>query len=136
MKMNRLVKLPVISSVLFTFLPGLASAQTVAGDQTPISQIVGSWLLLGMVIGVLYNLWKTTKAYGSIIGQGLRRIGMGILFLTVEAMDRMAQNFSGSDLIGGFIPKYYLQTSHDALLLTGLFFLILGFSKLSSAMKN
>lgn len=131
--------MPATSFFILTMLaltPVSVSAETVSEIPITIPQVAGSMLLLVAVIGVLYSLWRTTRAYGGIIGQGLRRFGIGIMFLSVEALDRIAQNFASSDLLLSFVPKYYLSNAHDALLLLGLCFLALGFSKLSTAAKG
>lgn len=123
-------------AVAYLALPATARAALSDRDNTIIAQTAASLLLIATVIGVLFNLWKTTRAYGGIIGQGLRRFGFGIIFLSVEAMDRIAQNFGSRDLLENFVPRYYIENVHDVLLLLALFFLALGFSKLSSAVKS
>ncbi|MCL5435812.1 MAG: hypothetical protein M1275_01915 [Patescibacteria group bacterium] len=127
---------PVVLSTAFISVPIPALPPGTTVETLTLPQVAGSLLLLVTVIGVVYNLWKTTRAYGGLIGQGLRRFGFGIIFLVVEALDRIAQNFGSPDLLGTFVPRYYLSNSHDILLLLGLLFLALGFSKLSSAVKN
>lgn len=127
--------LPVVSAGVF-LAPSPVVPQGMTLETLALPQTAGSLLLLVTVIGVVYNLWRTTRAYGGLIGQGLRWLGFGIVFLVVEALDRIAQSFGSSDLLSTFIPRYYLNNAHDALLLLGLFFLALGFSKLSSAVKN
>lgn len=128
-----------LASLALLLAPAVANAGLLETDAIGIAQTAetaGSALLLVTVIGVLYSLWKTTQAYGGLIGAGLRRIGFGIVFLSVEALDRVAQSFGTRDLLASLVPAYFLQNLHDALLLLGLFFLMLGFSKLSSAVKG
>jgi hypothetical protein len=126
----------VILTAILVLGPMPVSAEVSIVDTLTLPQIAASLLLLVTVIGVVYNLWKTTKAYGGLIGQGLRRFGFGIVFLVAEALDRIAVSFGSRDLFSSFIPKYYLSNAHDTLLLLGLLFLAWGFSKLSSAVKN
>lgn len=122
------------------FFPGLVSAaypQTALPNQSPDGgNIVAGLLALGVVIGVLYNLWNVTRTFGGIIGQGLRRIGVGIIFLTLESLDRIAERFGGVGIVGAFAPYDFLPIIHDALLLVALFFLALGFAKFSKATKG
>ena len=58
------------------------------------AQFIWSTLILAITVGVLYNLWRTTLTFGGIIGKGLRMIGLGIVFLSVEALDRVAVAFT------------------------------------------
>jgi hypothetical protein len=82
-----------------------------------------------IIIGVFYNLIVTTKAYGGIIGKAIRLLGVGILFIAMASIERALINFS------------IIQTSQnimivqDVLLLLGLIFAGLGFSKLASGTK-
>ena len=100
-----------------------------------VTQFAGGLLLIAVLIGVFFNLWKTTRAYGGIIGSGLRRIGVGISFLAVEAIDRVTFSFSGKTIITGFLGQEYGPIAHDLVFLLGLFFITLGFLKFSSALK-
>jgi len=136
MNIKKSLTMPLLLAVVFLALPATAGAALSDRESASVAQTAASSLLLVTVIGVLYNLWKTTRAYGGIIGQGLRRFGFGIIFLSVEAIDRIAQNFGSKDLLESFAPKYYIENVHDIILLLALFFLALGFSKLSSAVKG
>jgi len=100
------------------------------------AEMIGGLLTIAVVIGVFYNLWNATRSFGGIIGQGIRRIGIGIVFLTLEAIDRIAQNFGASGAIATLFPLEYRSVMHDSLLLVALFFLSLGFAKFSKALKS
>ncbi len=91
-------------------------------------------LVLVIMIGVVYTLWQTNKAYGGVIGSALKWIGVGILFFSIEAFDRIfgaLADVSFVDAIGTTDPTLL----HNALLLLGLVFSGIGFSKLSRAAK-
>ncbi|HLC44414.1 MAG: hypothetical protein A2722_02435 [Candidatus Doudnabacteria bacterium RIFCSPHIGHO2_01_FULL_50_11] len=108
--------------------------ETLSGGE--ITQFIVSMLLVAVIIGVVYNLWKSTRAFGGIIGQGLRQIGFGILFLVIEALDRVSVHFSNTGLVAGFAPQGYEGLVHDLLFLLGLLFVSLGFIKFSKALKS
>ena len=82
-----------------------------------------------VIIGVFYNLWSSTKAYGGIIGKALRWIGVGILFFSLAAIERALVNFSIIE------PTLTTGIIQDCMSLIGLVFLGLGFSKLASVAK-
>ena len=91
-------------------------------------------LVLVIIIGVVYSLWQTTNAYGGVIGSALKWIGVGILFFSIEAFDRIfgaLGDVSFVDAIGLKDPALL----HNALLLLGLVFSGIGFSKLTRAAK-
>jgi len=129
-------------SPLAFFLPFLASAheETVSVSYENLEQgfTVTSFgvglLTIAVVIGALYSLWKTTHAFGGIIGQGIRLIGVGSVFLAVEALDRMTTTF-GIGVIDGLVSSFYEPIAHDVLLIVALLFTLLGFTKLFSATR-
>lgn len=82
-----------------------------------------------IIIGVFYNLWMSTKIYGGIIGQAIRLLGFGMLFITIGVIERVLLNFS---IIQN---NANLAMAQDILNLIGLVLLALGFSKLASATK-
>lgn len=104
-------------------------------DQTLAQTVIGL-LLLAVIIGVVYNLWRTTSVYGGIIGQGIRRVGLGIVFLVVEATDRVVQTFGNTGVISGIFPSPLDNSAHDILFMLGLAFVALGFIKFSQALKG
>lgn len=88
-------------------------------------------LLVFIIAGVIYSLWQTTVAYGGLIGTAIKWIGVGMLFFALEAIDRAL-----GDL--GFVRLFSDQTSyivHNIVLLLGLSFAGIGFSKLTRASK-
>ena len=86
-------------------------------------------LILAIVIGVYYNLYASTKVYGGLIGGAIRRLGVGMLFITVVVLERVFINFGVIEVTVSFVLV------QDILTLIGLVFLGLGFSKLASANK-
>jgi|SRR3989344_8415152 len=79
-----------------------------------------------IVVGVTVNLWRTTRAYGGVIGFGLKWIGLGIVFFSLEALDRVLGSLS-------FVNSIFAQNqnmAHNIILLLGLLFSGIGFSKL------
>lgn len=120
--------------MLFGLLYGFPVSASETGSVLS-SDITSGLLLIAVVVGAGYNLIKTTRVYGGIIGKGLQRIGFGIVFFTIEALDRIAVNFGSSSIVGqlsGFLPE---SAIHDLLLLLGLFFVTIGFIKMSQALK-
>ena len=90
--------------------------------------------MLIVILGVIYSLWQTTRAYGGLIGTALKWIGIGIVFFSIEAFDRVfgaIGNFSVVSSLGFFEPSLI----HNTLLLLGLFFSGIGFSKLTRIAK-
>lgn len=138
--MKKLVS--VIFSFVVLFVPFLAFAkdETAGGSYENLDQgfTITSFgvglLTVAVVIGALYSLWKTTQAYGGIIGQGIRLIGAGSIFLAVEALDRMTSSF-GVGVIDGLVSSYYEPLVHDVLLIIALLFTLFGFTKLLSATR-
>lgn len=86
-------------------------------------------LIAAILIGVFYNVWASTKAYGGLIGKAIRFLGIGMLFITIAVIEKILINFSVVDAT----PN--LNLVQDVLTLIGLFFLASGFSKLASIAK-
>lgn len=88
-----------------------------------------------IVVGVIYNLWRTTKAFGGLIGIGLKWIGLGIVFFSLEALDRVLTlgGLSFVESIGG--TELNQELIHHLLLLFGLLFSAIGFSRLTKISK-
>ncbi|MDP3993658.1 MAG: hypothetical protein Q8P75_01610 [bacterium] len=79
-----------------------------------------------IVIGGVYNLWRTAKTYGGIVGNGLRWLGLGMILFSLESLDRVLGNLSFiSPLSGGANADLF----HNIILLLGLLFSGIGFSK-------
>lgn len=87
-------------------------------------------LIAVIVIGVFYNLFITTRAFGGLIGYAIRLLGIGMLFVTVAVIEKVLLN------LGVIQVTTNLSLLQDMLTLVGLFFLGLGFSKLASATKS
>ena len=87
-------------------------------------------LLLAVMIGVVYNLMVTTRAYGGVVGHALRFVGIGVLFFSIAVIERSLVNFS---IIESTLNASLAQ---DMLSLLGLVFSGIGFSKLARASKS
>ncbi len=87
-----------------------------------------------IIIGVAYSLWQTTKSYGGLIGTALKWIGLGIVFFTIEALDRVFETFAGLSVLNiiGFSNP---DMVHNLLLILGLLCSGIGFSKLTRIAK-
>ncbi len=84
-----------------------------------------------IIIGVIYSLWRTAKAYGGLVGTGLKWIGLGMIFFSLEALDRVLGNLSFVASLGFANPELV----HNFILLFGLLFAGIGFSKLTKIAK-
>lgn len=116
--------------------PLVVQAQSAPVVRSGLTRFSVSMLLIVVVGGVLYNLWLTTKAYGGIVGQGLRRVGVGIVIFSIEALDRVAVNMGADGIVGSLVSWRFQSITHDTLFLLGLFFIILGFKRLISVSKT
>ena len=85
-----------------------------------------------IIIGVVYSLWKTTKAYGGVIGSGLKWIGLGIVFFSLESLDRVLWNLSFIDPLS----PANAESIHNLVLLFGLLCSGIGFSRLTKITKQ
>jgi hypothetical protein len=86
-------------------------------------------LIVVILIGMLYSLWMTTRAYGGIIGHAVRLIGIGITLISIVVLEKMLINFSV------IINTSNLQIAQDVMTLLSLLFLSWGFKKLASVAK-
>ena len=85
--------------------------------------------IVAIIIGIFYTLWTSTKAYGGVIGQAVRFLGIGMLFITIAVLERILVN------LNVVVTTPDLALAQDVLNLIGLVFLGFGFSRLSSAAK-
>ena len=122
-------------AAIFLLAPVTAFAQSTDATRVGITQFTSGFLLVVVVIGVIVNLWKTTRKYGGIVGNGLRLVGTGMVFLSVEALDRAAQSLGNAGVIASIITEKYQPIVHDLLLVIALFFVALGFIKFHSVTK-
>lgn len=88
-------------------------------------------LVVVIIIGVIYSLWRTTKTYGGLVGAALKWIGLGMVFFSLEALDRALGNLGFVTLIS----SNYSDIIHNFLLLFGLLCSGIGFSKLTKIAK-
>jgi hypothetical protein len=86
-------------------------------------------LVLVIIIGGFYSLYASTKAYGGLIGKAIRLLGVGMLFIVIAILEKVLINFS---VLNSSTTLSLLQ---DGFNLIGVFFLALGFSRLSAAAK-
>jgi hypothetical protein len=86
-------------------------------------------LIVVILIGMLYSLWKTTNAYGGIIGNAVRLIGVGITLISIVVLEKMLINFSVVE------NSANLHIAQDVLTLLSLLFLSWGFKKLAAVAK-
>ena len=86
-------------------------------------------LLVAIIIGVFYNFWATTRAYGGIVGRAVKFLGAGMLFITISVLEKILVNF------GVISQTPNLALIQDVLNLIGLFLLARGFSILASTAK-
>lgn len=82
-----------------------------------------------IVLGVFYNLWVSTKAYGGIVGTAVRLLGVGLVFFSLSSLEHALVTFNIVHL------TYEVSILQDVLSLLGLSFLGLGFSKLAAGAK-
>ncbi len=94
----------------------------------PINFVVQG-LVAVIVIGGLYSLYASTKAYGGLIGQAIRLLGVGMLFVVITVIEKIILNF------GIIQNSANLGLAQDGFLLLGVLFLGLGFSRLAHAAK-
>lgn len=99
-------------------------------DFSPQANLIIQGCVAAIVIGVFYNLWVTTKAYGGLIGKAVRYMGIGMLFITIEVIERIMVNFS---ILQNSANMSMVQ---DIMSLLALVFLGIGFSKLASITKS
>lgn len=114
---------------------GPLAEKSVSAQEFPAQFVIGL-LLLAVVIGVVYNLWRTTRVYGGIIGQGLRLVGLGIIFLVVVALDRVVVAFTSQGALAALAPPGYESVVHDLLFVLALLFVTLGFAKFLHALRG
>lgn len=91
-----------------------------------VSQLLVQIFVIVIVIGGIYSLWHTTRAYGGVVGRGLRWIGIGIILFSIEALDRVL----------GSLSVIKTETAHNVVLLLGLLFAAVGFAKLRQVTKQ
>ena len=94
-------------------------------------QTVVQILAVIIILGMLYSLWQTTRAYGGLIGAGLRWIGLGMVVFSLEALDRVLGNLSYISSFSSGNP----ELAHNIVLLLALIFSGIGFSYLTKVTK-
>lgn len=98
-------------------------------------QIVVQIFVIVIIAGTAYSLWRTTRAYGGLIGGALKWIGLGMIMFSLEALDRVLGDLSfvGS-LFGGNAENG--EIAHNIILLLGLALAAFGFSRLTKIAKS
>ena len=132
----RTVRENIFLAFILLFAPLAVFAQSGGGSTLNITSLTSALLLIAVVLGVLVNLWKITRKYGGVIGKGLRLIGTGIVFLSIEALDRAVESLATEGIIGGIIAEPFTRVAHDLILVLALFFVTLGFVKFYSATQH
>lgn len=94
----------------------------------PISFFVQG-LVAVIIIGGFYSLYASTKAYGGLIGQAIRFLGVGMMFVVIAVIEKILINF------GVITLTTNVSLIQDAFNLLGILFLGIGFSKLAAASK-
>lgn len=84
-----------------------------------------------IIIGITYSLWSTSKVYGGLIGASLRWIGLGILFFSLETLDRVLGDLS----FVNSLSADNAELLHYLLLFLGLSCSGIGFSRLTKIAK-
>jgi hypothetical protein len=87
-------------------------------------------LIVVILIGLFYSLWKTTQAYGGVIGSAIRFIGVGMILIAIVVLEKMLINFNA------IVVSTNLQLAQDTLTLLSLMFLSWGFKRLASVAKG
>jgi len=88
-------------------------------------------LVIVVVIGGVYSLWQTTRAYGGLVGAALKWIGLGMIVFAVVALNRSLGNL----VLGSIASDFFSETIENILLLLGLAFSGFGFSRLTKIAK-
>ena len=96
-----------------------------------VGQLIVQILVLVIFVGILYSLWRTTRSYGGLIGTALKWIGVGIVFFSLESLDRVLGELSFVDSLTS--DKGLLV--HNLIMLFGLLFSAIGFSRLTKITK-
>lgn len=86
-------------------------------------------LVAVIIIGGFFSLYKSTQAYGGLIGKAIRLLGVGMMFIVVAVIEKILINLTIIKLTST------MSLVHDGLTLFGLLFLGLGFSRLAAASK-
>lgn len=84
-----------------------------------------------VIVGMVYSLWKTTKAYGGLIGDAIKWIGLGMIMFSLEALDRVLGSYSFVYSLASANAELW----HNLIMLVGLLFSAIGFSRLSKITK-
>ena len=88
-------------------------------------------LVVIVIIGAVYSLWQTTRSYGGLVGAALKWIGLGMLIFAVVSLNRAL----GDIVIGSIASDFFSEMAENILLLLGLAFSGIGFSRLTKIAK-
>jgi hypothetical protein len=95
-------------------------------------QLLVQIFMATIVVGGIYSLWQATRAYGGLIGGALKWIGIGMVFFFVEAVDRGLGHLSVIASVG----DANAEIVHSTVLILGLLFAGIGFSRLTRISKD
>jgi len=87
-------------------------------------------LMLIFVGAILFSLLQTVSTFGGQIGQALKLMALGIVFSSVEAIDRILSYFN-LDYASALFGPQGMNLFHDIHKLFSLAFLAWGLSRLS-----
>lgn len=87
-------------------------------------------LIVVIMIGMLYTVWRTASTYGGLIGHAITLMGIGITLVSAVVLERMLINFNVIEIS----PN--LALAQDGMTLGALVFLLLGFRRLAAVAKQ
>lgn len=87
-------------------------------------------LIVVIMIGMLYTVWHTARAYGGLIGRAVQMMGIGITLVSAVVLEKTLINF---DVVENS-PN--LAMAQDIFTLAALVFLFIGFRRLAKIAKS
>lgn len=103
--------------------------------RAPIQLLKLEWtmqvIILALVGGIIYSIFRAIQIYGGLIGNSLKFVGLGILFLAVETVNRVLTRFlvNYAEVAFGPVGEEIFFASLKAV---GFVFLAIGFQRLTS----
>ncbi len=86
-------------------------------------------LIVVIMIGMLYTVWHTARAYGGLIGKAVHMVGIGITLVSAVVLEKIIVNFG---VVENTVNLVLIQ---DVLTLASLVFLFIGFRRLAQVGK-
>lgn len=103
--------------------------------RVPIELLKLEWamqvIILALVGGILYSIFRAIQVYGGLIGNSLKFVGLGVLFLAIETVNRVLERFliNYTEVAFGPVGEEVFFASLKAV---GFIFLAIGFQRLTS----